>query len=50
MNDVNFFNRRNGERIVRRMRSLFSRANTETEDIDILRGLFNTVKRRLKDD
>ena len=38
MNDIGFFNRRNGERLMRRMQSLFGRANTQTEDIDILRG------------
>ncbi len=35
MNDVGFFNRRNSERLMRRMQNLFARANTETEDIDI---------------
>ena len=49
MNDIGFFNRRNGERLMRRMQSLFARANTQTEDIDILRGFFNTLKQRLKD-
>ena len=48
MDDIGFFNRRNSERLMRRMQSLFSRANTQTEDIDILRGFLNTVKRRLK--
>lgn len=49
MNDIGFFNRRNGERMVRRMQSLFARAGTETEDVDLLRGFFNTVKKKLKD-
>ena len=44
---IGFFNRRNGERIIRRLQNLFARAGTETEDIDILRGFFNTVKKRL---
>ncbi|MDO5639499.1 MAG: RNA methyltransferase [Neisseria sp.] len=48
MDDIGFFNRRNSERLMRRMQSLFARANTETEDIDILRGFLNTVKRNLK--
>ena len=48
MNEVGFFNRRNSERLMRRMQNLFARANTETEDIDILRGFLNTVKRNLK--
>lgn len=47
MRDIGFFNRRNGERMMRRMQSLFARAGTETEDIDLLRGFFNTLKRRL---
>ncbi|MDO4998595.1 MAG: RNA methyltransferase [Neisseria sp.] len=47
MNDIGFFNRRNGERMMRRMQNLFARANTETEDIDLLRGFFNTVKKQL---
>lgn len=48
MNDVHFFDRRNGTRIIRRLHNLFARAGTETEDIDILRGFFNTVKKHLK--
>lgn len=47
MDDIGFFNRRNGERLMRRMQSLFGRANTQTEDIDILRGFFNTVSHRI---
>ncbi|ASK28552.1 RNA methyltransferase [Neisseria chenwenguii] len=49
MNDVDFFRRRNSERLMRRMQSLFGRANPQTEDIDILRGFFSTVKQHLKD-
>ncbi|MBF0802956.1 MULTISPECIES: RNA methyltransferase [Neisseria] len=49
MESVGFFNRRNSERLMRRMQSLFMRAGTQTEDIDILRGFLNTVKRNLKD-
>lgn len=49
MHDVDFFKRRNSERLMRRMQSLFGRAHTQTEDIDILRGFFNTVKQHLKD-
>lgn len=47
MDDVGFFNRRNSKRLIRRLHNLFDRAQTETEDIDILRGLFNTIKRQL---
>ncbi|MGF6148401.1 tRNA (cytidine/uridine-2'-O-)-methyltransferase TrmJ [Kingella potus] len=49
MDEIGFFRRRNGERIVRRLHNLFSRAAPETEDIDLLRGFFNTVGKRLKD-
>lgn len=49
MHDVDFFRRRNSERLMRRMQSLFGRANTQTEDIDILRGFFNTLKQNLKE-
>ncbi|MDO5059147.1 MAG: RNA methyltransferase [Neisseria sp.] len=48
MNDVGFFNRRNSERMMRRLQNLFARAGTETEDIDIMRGFFNTLKKNLK--
>ena len=47
MDDIGFFNRRNSERLMRRMQSLFGRANIQTEDIDILRGFFNTVSHRV---
>ncbi len=50
MDDIGFFNRRNGERMMRRLHNLFARAGTETEDIDILRGFFNTVGKRLNKD
>ena len=33
--------------MVRRLHSLFSRADTTTEDIDILRGFFNMVQQKL---
>ena len=49
MHEIGFFNRRNSERMMRRLQNLFARAGTETEDIDILRGFFNTLKKRLKD-
>ena len=47
MNDIGFFNRRNGSRIIRRLHNLFARAHPETEDIDLLRGFFNTVRKRI---
>ena len=46
MHDVDFFQRRNSERMMRRLHSLFARAEPSREDIDILRGFFNTVSRR----
>ncbi|MGN6891137.1 RNA methyltransferase, partial [Neisseria sp. P0014.S004] len=42
-----FFKRRIGERLMRRMQSLFGRSNTQTDDIDILRGFFNTFSHRI---
>ena len=47
MSELDFFRRRNQERMVRRLHSLFSRADTTTEDIDILRGFFNMVQHKL---
>ena len=48
MNETGFFNRRNEARLMRRMAVLFDRAAPTTEDIDILRGFFNTVSRQIK--
>lgn len=50
MHDIGFFQRRNSERLMRRMQNLFARANTQTEDIDILRGFFNNIKQRINKD
>ena len=47
MVQLDFFRRRNQERMVRRLHSLFSRADTTTEDIDILRGFLNRVQQKL---
>lgn len=44
MSHLNFFHKRNQERMVRRLHSLFQRADTTTEDIDILRGFFNKIQ------
>ena len=49
MDEIGFFNRRNSPRIIRRLHNLFARAKPETEDIDLMRGFFNTVGKRLKD-
>lgn len=48
LSDLNFFQRRNQERMMRRLHSLFNRAETTTEDIDILRGFFNKVQQLTK--
>lgn len=50
MEDVGFFNRRNKDRLMRHMGALFNRAEVTTEDIDILRGFFNTLTRRIHQD
>lgn len=47
MEQLNFFQKRNQERMIRRLQSLFNRADTTTEDIDILRGFFNKVQQKL---
>jgi tRNA/rRNA methyltransferase len=40
-----YFERRNSERLMRRMRRLFGRADVEREEIDILRGFWKQVER-----
>ena len=44
-----FANRRNQERMMRRLHSLFDRASPSRDDIDLLRGLWNRISQRLKD-
>lgn len=46
MQELDFFRRRNGERMIRRLHSLFARAEPSSEDIDLLRGFFRTVSKR----
>lgn len=48
MDKVHFFDRRNEERLIRRMSAMFNRAELTTEDIDILRGFFNTITQRMQ--
>ena len=48
MNLAGFFNRRNEKRLMRRMASMFDRAQLSTEDIDVLRGFYNTVSQQLQ--
>ncbi|AUH49905.1 tRNA (cytosine(32)/uridine(32)-2'-O)-methyltransferase TrmJ [Chromobacterium sp. ATCC 53434] len=45
MDDIGYLQRRNGERLMRRMRTLFNRAGLLREEIDILRGFFKQVQR-----
>lgn len=47
LTDLNFFQRRNQTRMMRRLQSLFNRAELTTEDIDILRGVFSTIQKKL---
>lgn len=46
MQELDFFRRRNGERMIRRLHSLFARAEPSAEDIDLLRGFFRTVSNK----
>ena len=45
MAQIGYFERRNSERLMRRMRALFNRAGVLREEIDILRGFFKQVQR-----
>ncbi|ULJ65754.1 RNA methyltransferase [Wielerella bovis] len=47
MEELDFFKRRNQERMVRRLHALFNRADTTTEDVDILRGFFRKVSEKI---
>ncbi len=46
MDELGFFERRNGERLMRRMKRLFDRAAVEREEIDILRGFFKLISKK----
>ena len=46
LDGIGFFERRNGERLMRRFRSLFDRARLQREEIDILRGVLKQVERQ----
>lgn len=43
--DLGLLEKRNSERLLRRMRTLFNRAGLQREEIDILRGLFRQAQR-----
>lgn len=47
MQNVGFFERRNSERLLRRLRRLFDRNGVEREEIDILRGFLKTVTKSM---
>jgi len=49
MVQLDFFRRRNQERMMRRLHSLFDRASPSREDIDLLRGLWNRILQQLRD-
>lgn len=49
LHGLDFFRRRNADRMMRRLHSLFNRAGASTEDIDILRGFFSTVQKKTAD-
>ncbi len=48
MEEVGFFERRNPERLMRRMQTMFDRAGVEQEEIDILRGFFSTLHKKIE--
>lgn len=48
MTQIGFFERRNSERLLRRIRRIFDRNGLQREEIDILRGFLKTVGQRTK--
>ena len=48
MTQIGFFERRNKERLLRRIRRIFDRNGVQREEIDILRGFLKTVGQREK--
>lgn len=47
MEQVGFFNKRNEQRLMRRVSALFQRASLSKEDVDVLRGFLSTTSKRL---
>lgn len=47
MEQLDFFRSRNQERMMRRLHALFNRADTTTEDVDILRGFYKKIQQSL---
>lgn len=46
LSGIGYFQRRNSERLMRRMRAMFNRAGLLREEIDILRGFYKQVQRQ----
>ena len=46
LSGIGFYERRNSERLMRRLRTLFDRADLERQEIDILRGILKQVERK----
>jgi tRNA/rRNA methyltransferase len=42
---IGYYQRRNGERLIRRLRTLFDRTRLQREEIDILRGMLKQIER-----
>ncbi|RXZ44950.1 RNA methyltransferase [Crenobacter cavernae] len=42
---IGYYRRRNGERLMRRLKTLFNRAQLQREEIDILRGMLKQMQR-----
>lgn len=50
MGSIGYFERRNSDRLMRRMQRLFARAGLEREEIDILRGFYKQIERKAATD
>ena len=50
MAGIGYFERRNSERLMRRMQRLFARAALEREEIDILRGFYKQIERKTRNE
>lgn len=46
LEDIGYYRRRNSERMIRRLRTMFHRAGLLREEIDILRGFYKQAQRR----
>ncbi|MCV2509480.1 MAG: RNA methyltransferase, partial [Neisseriaceae bacterium] len=48
MQEIGFFEKRNQERLMRRVQRIIDKSNIEKEEIDILRGFLNLVNQKTK--